>query len=494
MRSSCRAAGPVLVALLLCLFAPASGSADTVVLKNGSAFDGQIVEETAAAVVLRTPDGTMTFRRDQVARLVRGGKKPAPPPDPKPTPPADPGKTAPPADPGQTAPPKPAAGPAAAPAAPGATAAELAGLPQSPPISLNAADVPLDEVLKDLSRQAGVSVGWGGHFAKPPAVTLALAQVPFWEALLTLCRHAGGPFEMSQGQKHMIELGGHPGAVPSGQVLGPVLLASFGVLNQSFYDDAKKQWLHKDALRLVLLLDPRSTLRIVEPRLDPDFRFTPEGGSPVTLKADKELQNAMGQFEVPGREWSFLPRAELAGKKADATVRIPLHWATALQKARLKCAGGEASSGGDLELRLEAVKSDRTKVSDPGGAAYDVDADRFTATFQVIHAQGILFAAIRKEKRVPTKEEAARLVGFPECALVTAHQAHFVGEDGSTLSATLRSAEGMSSPWDGYRFEAVATQVEPGFHPKEVVIECATGYRAFAVELALTDVPLPQSR
>jgi hypothetical protein len=111
---------PALGILLALLAAPAL--ADEVTLKNGARFQGRIVVENEATLVLETASGAITFRKSEIEKVVRdapGGGSPRGPGDParpvdgKPRPgPARPEKRPSTGKPGQPARPKPAAKPA----------------------------------------------------------------------------------------------------------------------------------------------------------------------------------------------------------------------------------------------------------------------------------------------------------------------------------------------------------------------------------------------
>ena len=134
---------PLAFVVLLGLAVMSRLSADTVILKNGSVFKGKIVEETDEKIVMKMPEGKMTFRKDQIEQIERDTKKPPAPAPPEPEP-ASPSEPSTPAG-GGEAPPPPAPPP------PAGKSLDLASIPQTSPITLVVRDQPLEKVLAELA-------------------------------------------------------------------------------------------------------------------------------------------------------------------------------------------------------------------------------------------------------------------------------------------------------------------------------------------------------
>ncbi len=451
--------------------------ADTVILKNGSSFDGTILEETADHVVLSLAGGSLTFPKSDIVRIVRDPdtRSKTPPPDatePEPTTPADPVQVPP------AAPPDGAPGEALG-------AADLTRVPQSPRVTLQAEGRPLEEVLEELTKQIAFRFtppfSGGG---KP--IDLSEKDVPLWKAILSICRK--GPWGLcvvqdSTNDGLVLRVDDEDPFVVA-DIQGPVLFVGHGLIKDHVFDDTGA-FVEKEGIKFSVWVDPNGRMRILEPRLEPQFLFTFEDGRQVQLKADKETQ-----LMLNARSWFFFAREELSEASADVRVRVPLYGAVAVGEATLPWRAGATASSGEVEVTVRDVKTEQVKVRDEEDRFKTRKVDRFVVTLHAIHTTGKLMARISEERRQPTPEEQELLARPPESMVVEAHEAWIVGEDGRRLRATLDDAPGISSPWHGITTEASVRVAEPGFVPKEVVFRWAHDFRHFELDFALDDVPL----
>ena len=466
---------PRFIACAVVLLAVAVVSADTVILKNGSSFDGTIVEETDDHVVISLAGGRLTFPKSDVVRIERDPEtrpKTPPPDEPEPQPltPADP-VTVPPA---AEVPPGEALGPS-----------DLARVPQSPRVTLETSQQPLPEVLEELSRQAGF------RFTPPfsgnaKGINLRAKDVPLWEAVHSICRQ--GPWGLC-----VVQDSTHDGLVLriddddpllTVDLQGPVMFAGHGTVKELVFD-GEGAWVEKEGIKFSVWIDPNGRMRIVEPRLDPQFLFTFEDGRQIQIKADKETQTMLN-----GRAWFFTPREELSGAAADVRLSVPLYGAVAVGEATLPWRAGAAAAGGEVEVTVRDAKSAKVEVRDEKDWMKTRKVDQFAVTVHVIHSAGKLMAKVAEERRQPTPEEEERLKLPPEAMAVEPHEVWIVGEDGRRLRAALDDAAGISSPWHGKACDATVRVDKPGFVPKEVVVRWAYDFRRFDLEFLLEDVPL----
>ncbi|GEM_PF-5540709 len=457
------------------LLAALAASADTVILKNGSSFDGTILEETDDRVVISIAGGSLTFPKTDVVRITRdpGTRPKNPPPDEPETPPSTPGDPVP-------------VPPAAEAASGGALGpADLARVPQSPRVTLEARQQPLPEVLEELSQQAAF------RFTPPfsgsaKGIDLRAEDAPLWEAVLSICRQ--GPWGLC-----VVQDSSYEGLVLRiddddpilvADIQGPAMLAGHGLVKESVFDGAGA-WVDKDGIKFSLWIDPNGRMRILEPRLDPQFFFTFEDGRQIQIQADKETQ-----FMLNGRSWFFEPSEELSGAAADVRLRIPIYGAVAISEATLPWRAGASGSSAEAEVTVREVKSENVEVRDEKDWFEKKKVDQFTATVHVIHSAGKLMARLSEERRQATTEEQKLLQLPPEAMAVECHEVWIVGEDGRRLRATLDDAAGISSPWHGKASDATIRVEEPGFVPKEIVVRWAHDFRRFELEFLLKDLPL----
>lgn len=471
---------PSRTAWAVALLVATATSADTVILKNGSSFDGTIVEETDDHVVISLAGGTLTFPKSDVVRVVRDPEtRPKnPPPDPQagappktePSTPADPVPVPPAAEP----PPGEVLGPS-----------DLARVPQSPRITLDARQKPLPEALEELTQQAAFrfTPPFGGN-AK--GIDLRAKDAPLWETVLSICRQ--GPWGLcvvqdSSYDSLVLRIDDDDPLLVA-DIQGPVMLVGHGLVKQNVFE-GEGVWVEKDGIMFSLWIDPNGRMRIVEPRLDPLFFFRFDDGRQLQVQADKETQTMLN-----GRTWFFTPREELSGATADVRLTVPLYGAVAVGEATLPWRAGASRAGGGVEVTVRDAKSAQVEVRDEKDWFKTRKVDQFTATVHVIHSAGKLMARIAEERRQPTPEEEKVLQLPPEAMAVETHEVWVVGEDGRRLRAALDDAAGISSPWHGKASDATVRVDEPGFVPKEVVVRWAHDFRRFELEFLLEDVPL----
>lgn len=73
--------------LLLLAFLAAPAAAERVVLDTGKVLEGEILQDTATALTLKTAQGVLEIPRDRIRKVTRGDpNRPPPPPAPAPTP------------------------------------------------------------------------------------------------------------------------------------------------------------------------------------------------------------------------------------------------------------------------------------------------------------------------------------------------------------------------------------------------------------------------
>jgi len=426
--------------------------ADVVVLKNGNEFEGKVVEETPERVVLQMPYGTMEFPRSQIQEIKKkeGYVVPKPPPAPKETPkPEGPAKTEEPAPAAPaTAPKKPAPG------SPGPV--DLSTVPQSPRVTLEASERSPEEVLYKISRQSNHKIEWN-ESGEEKRLTLSLQNAFFWEAIMTVCEQGGWGFSMYAQPGNPIGIPGSFNAPPPRgyQVAGPLLLVWHGLNEESTFDFSTKpaKSVKVTQLALNLMVDPKSSARIMEPVLNPDFTFTLQGGRQVTVKSDREMQDGMG-----GRAWRFRPGGQLSGDTADLSVTIPV-WAPARSReARLPWRKQATAKVGDVNVTLaDIVKEGTTNLRVSLTLGYD--------------------EAVLKEF---TSDEAmgARVISVTGIAVT--------GKNGTRIEGHLGSGGGspMGYTWSG------TLEPEAGSEPAEFIATWTEGYARVDVPFRLKGIPL----
>ena len=348
-----------------------------------------------------------------------------------------------------------------------AEAADLASLPQSGRVTIDARDRKVSDVADDLSRQAGFRVRWDG--GPEATVTLSAERAPFVAVVAELARTLKCAFEEFQSADGPFVQ--FPATFVKSPVLawhaqGPLVVTWHGLATweKASFDGGKARSVTRYALRL--WADPRGHARMSGPARDQAVTFT-IGGAAHVVKSDHDPN----VFSSSAPTWEFEPRAELAGE-ATIEVAVPFHAPSRTAKAELAWEKGKSLTAGDVALTVESAKSERKKVRDPKDLFKEIEVVEATAVVKLRHVDAALHDEIMKSGRQPTEEEGARLVKLQEGGGALALREARVG---GTL-ATVRTAGGVSSPFHGHRFEATARSTDLSFAPDRIAIVWAEAY------------------
>lgn len=347
--------------------------------------------------------------------------------------------------------------------------------------------VPVDEALEALSRDWGLTVEWGGgplpHVAadpsRPPLVRLAelgkatRSGFRLWQTM------DGGPvMKLSQTE--------HP--VLAYAVEGPLALVWHGLAttkDHNFEEPAKP--IRATRYRLSLVEDPRSHARAGDGGrairdLPVTFRV---GGKEMALQSD----HRPGVFGS-GPQWEFAPRPELAGT-AEIEVTMPYVVPAGTGRAKLPWAAeGTARSEGAV-LTLKKVEAGKDTMQDPADPFRQVEVQKFTATFHLVHPEAVGMMSPDQKTR-PTPEQMQAFAKFAEGGkgVLAAHEARLQGAGGAVLRGVLKSADGMHGPPMGYTFKAVFKTPDAAFKPSEFEIVWAEGFQKREARLRIVGASL----
>ena len=348
-----------------------------------------------------------------------------------------------------TAPDK-AAKDAGAPAA--AAKVDLATVAQTPRVTLNVKDRPVDEVIAEIAKQSGRRVAWDDFRKDKKNVTVSLKGAFFWDALLTVCKQGGWGFQIFSQPGKPFEVGG-AGQPPvrAYQVAGPVALIWFGLAEETTFnfDVSPPQPVKVTWYMLDLKMDPGCGLSVRDPVMNPDIKFVIDGGKPITIKPDKESQDGMG-----GRAWRFKQGGELKGKKADLEVTIPISAPGRTREAKLPWRKGATAKVGDVNVTL-------------------TEAGQNNVRFNLAYDKAVI-------EKIASEEQALALV--LDIAGVAA-----VGKDKKRIEGDKGSGGG--SPFGGYDYSS-RFELRGGFTPAEFVVTWNEGYEKLDVPFKLKDIPL----
>ncbi|MEW6356016.1 MAG: WD40 repeat domain-containing protein [Planctomycetota bacterium] len=453
----------IVAAVLFC--APLRLAADTLVLKNGNRFEGKILEETPEKVVMQMTYGTMEFKRADIKDIQKkaGYTVPKPEPRPAPEPKPEPEPKAPEAQPAQKEP-QPEPGPAPTPARrpPAAATAEkidMRSVPQSPFITLNAVDQPVDAILYKIARQSDRIIKWEGS-GERPRLTVVMKDAFFWEALLEVCNQGRWGFTVFSQPGYPIGIPGSFDAPPPRgyQVVGPLALVWYGLNEESTFDFKQQppKSIKVKRMALDLRVDKSSGATFEDPATNPDFVFTFAGGRRVTIKADEVMQDGMG-----GRAWKFHPGGQLTGDTADLEVTIPVWAPTQRREATVPWQNGATTKTGDVNVALDQVSQDKE--------------GKLTANIKLGYDQEVM-------------TRLAQEGGSLGATLLSAHTVAVIGKDG-------RQVEGdRGSGWSGPGGCGWSANFEtPGnFQPAHVAVTWAEGFRQAAIPFNLKGIPISE--
>ena len=458
------------------LLVPPSALADTIILKNGNRLDGKVVKEKASEVIFRTKGMEMAIPREDIQEIQKSGHTDPPrppldtkPPEPPPPPGHEPGPK--PADP--PPPVVPPSGPAVS--LPDASAPDLDLTPQSPRVTLDASDRPVDEVLYKIGKQAGRQIEWEGDEKKN--VSVSVQNAPFWEPLVQACRQSGVGFTIYSQPGNPIKAPGmssHP--IRLYDVKGPVLLAWHGLVEDDKFDFSVTPAVSRKVrtLSLEMRLDPACQVRIKDPVLKPEFTFVTAQGGRIVRKADEEAQDGMG-----GRAWRFEPAGGTPEEPSEVEVSIPLWIPGAPVEASLPWVEGGKGAAGSVTASIAKLSAEAGKP---------VSADLSLAVSEEVRkadaaASAALLARLNAEKRPPTPSETALLEGGSR--VLSIHRIVLVLENGARVAG--RTGGGMSGPYaSNYRIEFGDA---PAAKPKELEISWSEGLSPLTVPFRLKDKP-----
>lgn len=356
-----------------------------------------------------------------------------------------------------------------------AVRAELADIPQSGRITIDARNRKLGEVADDISRQAGFRVAWDG--AKDATVTLSAERAPFVAVIAELARTMNCAFEEFQsGDGPFVQL---PGTFVKAPVLawhadGPLVVTWHGLAerSKSQFDDPKKA-LPESRYALRLWKDPRCHANVNVEKAPRDRLVTFRVGSTAhELKSDHDP----AVFSSSAPTWEFDARATLAGT-ATIEIALPFHAPSKTTSATAAWAQGTTLTSGDVTITVESVKSERKKVRDPKDVFKQIEVVELTAVVKLRHVEAALYDAVVKEGRQPSDDEGKRLVRLQEGGgALGLHDAKL--EAGTiAIIPQLRTAAGVSSPFDGYRFEIRGQSQDVSFAPERIVLVWAGAFR-----------------
>lgn len=326
-------------------------------------------------------------------------------------------------------------------------------IPTSPRVTLELRDATGKEALAELERVSGVPFShWGSEEQR---VSYAAADVPFLDALGGLCKAAGwsfGPVMSERGEMIQAPDPFFDGPVRAYAVAGPALVTWHGLttVEQYNFDDPANP-IKKTRYFLDLTFDPASHAREGENRAFRDYPVTAvlADGTEIELRSDHDPN----RFSSSEPTWQFEPRAELEGKTASLRVTVNVAAPTAIGRATLAWAAAGEETIGAVALSTEAPK--QSKEQDLEGFDF-VDVHSHTLTVKLI-----------------ASDEAKR-AGID--GVFAAHAATVVGKDGTRVRAALKTANGMSGPPMGFRFDVVARTRDAAFEPASVEFEWAEGY------------------
>ncbi len=353
-------------------------------------------------------------------------------------------------------------------------------IPQSGRITAAFKDVPVEKVLEEISRQAGTPVKfWMGEGAP---VTLSAERAPLLAVLAALCKDHGWGLELMTNPEGIEELnvsGSTDCPVRAYAVRGPLLLLWHGLITSKKYDfDQDPPGLKEvTKYRMGLVTDPLSHIEVVDRERQMAARdfpalFKPAEGPEVELKSDHK-PNTFGS----GPPWEFAPREGLAGS-GSLTVALAFEAPSRLEEAVLPFKPGARTEAGETELSLESADSKTGKVRDPKDRFEQIEALIFTTVFKLVRPGAGVPAGMPE-----AKEAAAAMTGVR-----AAHRVSLVLEDGRVLAGGCKSANGISSPWHGYRYDASFQAPAAAGKAKEIRIAWARGFSTSRAELRIDGV------
>lgn len=432
--------------------------ADTLVLKNGSRFQGTVVRETDAEVTIKTAAGDTTFKRGQIRSIKKDAA-------------------------GAEGPASPDAAAAVPPA--GEPDLDLASLPQSLPVTIEARDESVFDVMAEIERQSGAAVTGLERGSDAKRITLSLRKAPLWEALLAAGRPAGVTDlgYVQEGGRVKIDLSPWQpqkrAAPPSYDVRGPFLFIWDGLVEDKEFDFSQSppQTVDRAWMRLRLMIDPATEVNI-EPNVNPPITFYLPGGRAVTLTPDHEVQTEHG-----GRLWKFALRDELKPAPVRVEGRVPVWTATQEQGATVEARALATVRSGDVTLTVQSLKQTGDEIALSAFLICTPEAREGFAK-----EQQALWGSIHREHRQPSAEEQRKLKSLEGAAALAARRMVLTGAAGPALEAPARSANGFSGPPIGYTFQSTF-RVPDGFVPKSVTVRYQMGYRCVDVPFRIEAPP-----
>jgi hypothetical protein len=359
----------------------------------------------------------------------------------------------------------------------------LSATPQTPTITLEAKDQPVESVIAQLAEQTGHEIKSGGFGNNPKNVTLSAKDAPLWAVIGALCEQGGWGFSVYSQPGHPIGIpGGFSHPLRGHQVNGPVLLAWHGLVESDEFDFSQNppKSVKVTTMILDLMMDPNSNVEIQEPVLNPDFSFVLADGTTVTLKADKEMQDGRG-----GRSWRFMPKEQLSGKSATLETSVIVWAPTQSGNNQVGWKQGETSSLQNVNLTATSVgQADSEKTV---RASFTIGYDKSVLEADQKQLAEIL-SKVQNEKRDPTPEESRRmhvLQGGGRVLAIT--NVEIVAKDGTRQKGRVGSS--MGSPWTGYNCEATFG-VSDGFIPAGLVVHWASANQPIQLNFKLENLPL----
>jgi len=366
----------------------------------------------------------------------------------------------------------------------------LKSLPQCAPVTIQASDQPLEEVLKQLSQQAGFTAKCGMGVSDK-RVTLSLQNTPFLAALAEICIQIQAGLELlqtSDGYEMHIEA---DMPIKKYQLFGPLLLTWHGLATTKEYNFEDPQNMRANTKYwLGVTKDPMSH---AETAIDKALRDQPvtlimADGQRLILQSDHKP----GTFVSGQPDWQFAPRPELSGKKASSLeVDIPLVTPTRLDQTTLSYTAGQSATLAEAVVTLESVNVKKGKQwnSDIKSPEFmkEYEVNEFTFTIKLIHAKVKGAPPMGAEELMPPMDNSPFTQG-PEGGLLAAHELYLVGKDQSRLKCSFRGADGISSPWHGFRFDATCRSKDLKFTPHQVAITWAAGFRSLRAPMKLQDI------
>jgi hypothetical protein len=369
---------------------------------------------------------------------------------------------------------------------------EVSAIPQSGRVTVHFMNRPVTEILAELSRQSGCPLGWWGN--EGPSMTLSTRNAPLLAVLGALCtahRLDVGPVQTGEGEKLQLSPK-EGGGIVRCQVAGPLLLAWYGLGTETEYNFEDPQNPRKvTRYRLGLIEDLRAHIEAGrgQPLREEPVRFLFQPGA-----QERELRSDhQKNIFKTGPQWKFKPDERFVGSSADIRVHLPFHAPSGLGRKTLAWREGGDDLTGKVRVTLEKVAHEKKKVRDPDDFWKEIEVVECALTFKLIHSAAGKLEELQKQGTPEALQQAYALqmeMHQKGTGALAAHEVFIVGADGTRLAARFGSADGVSGPAYGYRYEATAHGTSLDFVPKEAEIVWAQDLQFREIDLEIPGCPI----